>query len=39
MSLTHFDKQGQAHMVDVSTKPVTDREAVAEGLVIMLPET
>lgn len=39
MSLTHFDKQGQAHMVDVSTKPVTDREAVAEGLVVMLPET
>ena len=39
MSLTHFDKQGQAHMVDVSTKPVTDRKAVAEGLVIMLPET
>ena len=39
MSLTHFDKQGQAHMVDVSTKPVTDREAIAEGHVIMLPET
>lgn len=39
MSLTHFDKQGQAHMVDVSTKPVTAREAVAEGHVIMLPET
>lgn len=39
MSLTHFDKQGQAHMVDVSTKPVTDREATAEGHVIMLPET
>ncbi len=39
MSLTHFDKQGQAHMVDVSTKPVTDREAIAEGQVIMRPET
>ena len=39
MSLTHFDKQGQAHMVDVSTKLVTDREAIAEGHVIMLPET
>ena len=39
MSLTHFDKQGQAHMVDVSTKPVTDREAVAEGHVVMLPAT
>ena len=39
MSLTHFDKQGQAHMVDVSTKPVTDREAVAEGHIVMLPAT
>ena len=39
MSLTHFDKQGQAHRVDVSTKPVTDREAVAEGHVVMLPAT
>ncbi|MDQ7263268.1 cyclic pyranopterin monophosphate synthase MoaC [Paracoccus sp. PS-1] len=39
MSLTHFDAQGQAHMVDVSEKPETAREAVAEGLVIMAPET
>ena len=39
MTLTHFDTQGQAHMVDVSTKPVTAREAVAEGYVVMLPET
>jgi cyclic pyranopterin monophosphate synthase len=37
--LTHFDATGQAHMVDVSQKPVTAREAVAEGLVIMTPET
>ncbi|SMH58011.1 cyclic pyranopterin monophosphate synthase MoaC [Maritimibacter sp. HL-12] len=37
--LTHFDAAGQAHMVDVSQKPVTAREAVAEGLVIMTPET
>lgn len=37
--LTHFDSQGQAHMVDVSAKPVTSREAVAEALVIMAPET
>ena len=29
--LTHFDKDGQAHMVDVSDKPVTARTAVAEG--------
>ncbi|TRW96841.1 cyclic pyranopterin monophosphate synthase MoaC [Paracoccus sp. M683] len=39
MSLTHFDAAGQAHMVDVSDKPSTAREAVAEGLVIMAPET
>jgi len=37
--LTHFDAAGQAHMVDVSHKPVTSREAVAEGLVLMSPET
>ncbi|GLK65578.1 cyclic pyranopterin monophosphate synthase MoaC [Paracoccus kondratievae] len=35
MSLTHFDAQGQAHMVDVSQKPETTREAVAEGVVLM----
>ncbi|MFV0408234.1 MAG: cyclic pyranopterin monophosphate synthase MoaC [Paracoccus sp. (in: a-proteobacteria)] len=39
MSLTHFDQQGQAHMVDVSEKTVTSREAIAEGSVIMTPET
>jgi cyclic pyranopterin phosphate synthase len=37
--LTHFDAGGQAHMVDVSGKPVTDRVAVAEGWVRMRPET
>lgn len=39
MSLTHFDSAGQAHMVDVSDKVETAREAVAEGFVIMSPET
>lgn len=39
MSLTHFDQQGQAHMVDVSGKTATMREAVAEGIVLMRPET
>ena len=39
MSLTHFDSAGQAHMVDVSDKEVTLREATAEGCVIMSPET
>ncbi len=33
--LTHFDAQGQAHMVDVSEKPITAREAVAAGHVTM----
>ena len=37
--LTHFDAQGQAHMVDVSDKPVTARVAVAEGFVVMSAET
>lgn len=39
MSLTHFDEQGHAHMVDVSGKPVTDRIAVARGAVVMSVET
>jgi cyclic pyranopterin phosphate synthase len=39
MALTHFDKDGQAHMVDVSDKAVTDRVAVAEAFVRMKPET
>ncbi|MCZ0961636.1 cyclic pyranopterin monophosphate synthase MoaC [Paracoccus benzoatiresistens] len=39
MSLTHFDAAGQAHMVDVSAKEVTAREAVAQGCVVMMPET
>ncbi|MBC7155294.1 MAG: cyclic pyranopterin monophosphate synthase MoaC [Rhodobacteraceae bacterium] len=37
--LTHFDADGQAHMVDVTHKAATDRVAVAEGAVVMLPET
>jgi cyclic pyranopterin phosphate synthase len=39
MALTHFDKDGRAHMVDVSDKAVTDRIAVAEAFVRMKPET
>ena len=38
-SLTHFDAQGQAHMVDVGDKPTTHRIAVAEGRITMKPET
>ncbi|TKD17575.1 cyclic pyranopterin monophosphate synthase MoaC [Rhodobacter capsulatus] len=37
--LTHFDDAGQAHMVDVSDKAETKRTAVAEGRVVMRPET
>jgi cyclic pyranopterin phosphate synthase len=37
--LTHVDSSGRARMVDVSQKPVTQREAVAKGLVRMQPAT
>jgi cyclic pyranopterin phosphate synthase len=37
--LTHFDAQGKAAMVDVSTKAETERVATAKGSVIMQPET
>ena len=39
MPLTHFDSDGQAHMVDVSDKRVTNRIAVAGGYVKMARET
>jgi cyclic pyranopterin monophosphate synthase len=38
-SLTHFDAQGQAHMVDVGSKASTRRTAVATGRIEMLPGT
>ncbi|MBW4470826.1 MAG: cyclic pyranopterin monophosphate synthase MoaC [Stenomitos rutilans HA7619-LM2] len=37
--LTHLDAQGHAHMVDVSAKPQTIREAIAVGQVRMRSET
>ena len=37
--LTHFDAQGQAHMVDVGAKAATHRVAVATGHIEMQPET
>jgi len=37
--LTHLDDQGNAHMVDVAGKAVTHREATAEALVRMQPQT
>ena len=38
-SLTHFDAQGRAHMVDVAGKPATHRTAIAAGRIVMLPQT
>jgi len=35
---THLNEAGEVHMVDVSGKEITDRVAVAEGLVVMSPD-
>ncbi len=37
--LSHLDEKGQARMVNVGGKPVTTREAVAEGFIILQPST
>jgi cyclic pyranopterin phosphate synthase len=37
--LTHLDKKGNARMVDISGKDTTNREATAQGKVLMRPET
>ena len=37
--LTHFNATGEARMVDVGDKPVTERVAVADGLIRMDPRT
>lgn len=37
--LTHLDAQGSARMVDVGGKPDSERLAIAEGFVVMQPET
>ena len=36
---THFDDEGQPHMVDVAAKPATRRVAIAHGQIRMLPAT
>ncbi|MGH8942795.1 MAG: cyclic pyranopterin monophosphate synthase MoaC [Acidimicrobiia bacterium] len=36
--LSHLNEAGEVHMVDVGGKQVTEREAVAEGFVVMSPE-
>jgi cyclic pyranopterin monophosphate synthase len=38
-ALTHFDAEGQAHMVDISAKGETHRVARAGGAIRMRPET
>ncbi len=37
--LTHLDARGEAHMVDVSAKPIMRREAVARGEIRLQRET
>ncbi len=37
--LTHFNADGQVHMVDVGDKAITHRIAIARGQINMLPET
>ena len=39
MGFTHVNQKGEAHMVDVSAKPATCREAKAQGYVQMQPNT
>jgi cyclic pyranopterin monophosphate synthase len=38
-TLTHLGRHGEAHMVDVSSKRITARLAVAEGRIVMQPAT
>ena len=37
--LTHFNTDGEAHMVDVGAKDITRRTAIAEGRIYTKPET
>src|ERR1700712_5254933 len=37
--LTHLDEKGRARMVNVGDKPVTAREAIAEGSILLRPQT
>ncbi|HZK37902.1 MAG TPA: cyclic pyranopterin monophosphate synthase MoaC, partial [Clostridia bacterium] len=38
-SLTHFNEDGMAHMVEVGDKDITRRTAIARGKIIMKGET
>jgi cyclic pyranopterin phosphate synthase len=37
--LTHFNQAGEAHIVDVGSKAITQRIAITEGYIEMQPET
>lgn len=37
--LSHLDEQGSLHMVDVGSKPDSERLAIASGEILMKPET
>ena len=37
--LTHFNEEGRAHMVDVGDKNITERVAIATGVIHLQPET
>ena len=39
MELSHINEQGRARMVDITDKEATFREAIAEGTVIVAPDT
>lgn len=39
LNLTHFNHSGKAHMVDVTVKQDTHRQAIAEGRIVMKPHT
>jgi cyclic pyranopterin phosphate synthase len=36
---THFNQAGEAHMIDVGEKAITQRTAIAEGYIAMQPAT
>jgi cyclic pyranopterin monophosphate synthase len=38
-TFTHLDSQGRAAMVDIGDKPITAREAIAEGYITLQPAT
>ena len=39
MELSHINASGEANMVDVGDKQLTERSATASGIVRMLPST